>query len=280
MSGAGTNAEARTRLDQYTELSNIFLSRAVAKQLGAHRGRAVAGSIAWRGEVAVSKHLQRQIETLKKKILTVGALVEEAIAKSVSSLIHRDARLAEEVIHADDNIDRTEVDVEEEVLKTLALHQPVAADLRFVIAVLKINNDLERMGDIARNISKRVRFIARSEEFVTPVDFREMAANAQSMVRQSLDALVNADTATAQLVRSSDDEVDRMRKQVQNKLESEISMHPENTECLLRLISVSRHLERLADMATHIAEDVIYMVEGEIVRHEHSDESPESEAEG
>ncbi len=223
----------------------------------------------------MSKHLQRQIETLKKKILTVGALVEEAIAKSVSSLIHRDARLAEEVIGADDNIDRSEVDVEEEVLKTLALHQPVAADLRFVIAVLKINSDLERMGDLARNISKKARFIARIEGFTPTVDFRDMAAKAQSMVRLSLDALVNADTATARAVRNADDEVDRMRKEIQNNLENQISIHPEDTECLVRLISVSRHLERLADMATHIAEDVIYMVEGEIVRHEHDDEPPE-----
>jgi phosphate transport system protein len=230
-------------------------------------------------EETLSKHLQRQIETLKKKILTVGALVEEAIAKSVSSLIHRDTRLAEEVISADDTIDRSEVDVEEEVLKTLALHQPVAADLRFVIAVLKINSDLERMGDIARNISKKARFIARTEGFRTPVDFRDMAAKAQSMVRQSLDALVNADTKTARQVRSADDDVDRMRKDIQNQLESLIALQPQDTECLIRLISVSRHLERLADMATHIAEDVIYMVEGEIVRHEHGDEPIDSDAE-
>ncbi len=226
----------------------------------------------------MSKHLQRQIETLKKKILTIGALVEEAIAKSVSSLINRDARLAEEVIHADDTIDRSEVDVEEEVLKTLALHQPVAADLRFVVAILKINIDLERMGDIAQNISKKVRFIARSEGFRTPVDFRDIAAKAQSMVRQSLDALVNGDTAAARMVRNADDDVDRMRKQIQNKLESEISLHPENTECLIRLLSVSRHLERLADMATHIAEEVIYLVEGEIVRHDHTDNAKDEEA--
>jgi phosphate transport system protein len=227
----------------------------------------------------LSKHLQRQIETLKKKILTVGTLVEEAIAKSVSSLIHRDVKLAEEVIGADDTIDASEVDVEEEVLKTLALHQPVAADLRFVVAVLKINNDLERMGDIARNISKRVRFIAKIEGFQTPVDFRDMAAKAQSMVRQCLDALVNADTAIARQVRKADDEVDRMRKDAQTKLENEISLHPEQTECLVRLISVARHLERLADMATHIAEDVIYMVEGDIVRHDHTDDAQDLEAE-
>jgi phosphate transport system protein len=106
-----------------------------------------------------------------------------------------------------------------------------------------------------------------------------MAAKAQSMVRQSLDALVNADTKTARLVRGADDDVDRMRKDIQNQLESEIALHPQDTECLSRLISVSRHLERLADMATHIAEDVIYMVEGEIVRHEHGDEPMDSDAE-
>ncbi len=103
----------------------------------------------------MSRHLQRQVETLKKKVLQVGSLVEEAIAKALKALITRDLKLAEEVIDADDIIDRTEVDVEEEVLKTLALHQPVAADLRFCVAVLKINNDLERMGDLARNIAKR-----------------------------------------------------------------------------------------------------------------------------
>jgi phosphate transport system protein len=230
-------------------------------------------------ENVVSKHLERQIQTLKKKILTVGALVEEAIAKSVSSLIHRDARLAEEVISADDNIDRSEVDVEEEVLKTLALHQPVASDLRFVIAVLKINNDLERMGDIARNISKKARFIAKCAGFRPPVDFREMASKAQAMVRHSLDALVNSDTKIARQIRKTDDDVDRMRKDLQMKLENEISLNPENTECLVRLISVSRHLERLADMATHIAEEVIYMVEGEIVRHENDAGASDAERE-
>ena len=221
----------------------------------------------------MAKQLQRQIEGLKQKILFVGTLVEEAIAKAVSALVNRDRNLAHTVIDEDDEIDRMEVDVEEEVLKILALYQPVAADLRFVIAVLKINNDLERMGDLARNIAKRVVFITRFERFDLPVDFRDMASRAQSMVKQSLDALVNADAALARSVCEADDEVDTLRRNINDQIEKQIGVRPELTECLMRLTSVSRHLERLADMATNIAEDVIYMVEGEIVRHRPSESS-------
>src|ERR1700730_15341524 len=135
----------------------------------------------------MAKQLQRQIEGLKQKILFVGTLVEEAIAKSISALVNRDRSMAQGVIDADAEIDRMEVDVEAEVLKILALYQPVASDLRFVVAVLKINNDLERMGDLAKNIAKRVVFLTEFERFDLPVDFRGMAARAQSMVKESLD---------------------------------------------------------------------------------------------
>jgi len=212
-------------------------------------------------------HLQRQIESLKQKILFVGTLVEEALAKSISALVNRDRNLAKAVIDQDAEIDRMEVEVEEEVLKTLALYQPVAADLRFVVAVLKINNDLERMGDLAKNIAKRVLFLTQCERIDLPADFRSMAAKTQAMVKQSLDALVNSDPALARTVRSSDDQVDQLRRNIQQAIEQQIVKHPPQTECLMRLTSVSRHLERIADMATNIAEDVIYMVEGEIVRH-------------
>jgi phosphate transport system protein len=212
-------------------------------------------------------HLQRQIESLKQKILFVGTLVEEALAKSVSALVNRDRNLAKAVIDEDAEIDRMEVEVEEEVLKTLALYQPVAADLRFVVAVLKINNDLERMGDLARNIAKRVMFLMQCERIDLPGDFRSMATKTQAMVKQSLDALVSSDPALARNVRESDDEVDQLRRSIQQSIEQQIVKHPTQTECLMRLTSVSRHLERIADMATNIAEDVIYMVEGEIVRH-------------
>jgi len=219
----------------------------------------------------MSIHLQRQIEGLKQKILFVGTLVEEAIAKAVSALIKRDRQLARSVIDEDDEIDRMEVDVEEEVLKILALYHPVAADLRFVIAVLKINNDLERMGDLARNIAKRVVFLTNCERFDLPVEFRAMASKTQSMVKQCLDALVSTDPELARQVRESDDEVDLLRRNIQNQITDQIQIHPERAECLLRLTSVARHLERLADMATNVAEDVIYMAEGEIVRHRSTD---------
>jgi len=215
----------------------------------------------------MAKQLPRQLDGLKKKILFVGTLVEEAIAKAISAMINRDANLANSVIEADAEIDRMEVDVEEECLKILALYQPVAADLRFVVAVLKINNDMERMGDLARNIAKRVVFLANCDRFDLPVDFRGMASRAKSMVKLSLDALVNSDSALAQSVREADDEVDALRRSIEEQIKEQITNHIERADCLMALSSVARHLERIADMATNIAEDVIYMVEGEIVRH-------------
>ncbi len=219
----------------------------------------------------MAKQLPRQIDGLKQKILFVGTLVEEAIAKAILALNNRDRNLANSVIEADADIDRMEVDVEEECLKILALYQPVAADLRFVVAVLKINNDLERMGDLAKNIAKRVVFLADYELSDLPIDYRGMAAQVKSMVKDSLDALVNADTALAQKVRTSDDEVDNQRRTIERQIEEQIARHPDRTEGLLRLSSVARHLERIADMATNVAEDVIYMVEGEIVRHHYNE---------
>jgi phosphate transport system protein len=220
----------------------------------------------------MTKHIQRQTEVLKQKILYVGTLVEEAIAKAIAALINRDAQLAKKVIEADNVIDRMEVDVEEECLKILALYQPVATDLRFVVAVLKINNDLERMGDLAQNIAKRVVYLAKADPMDLPIDFRSMAAKSQTMVKQSLDALVNADTMLARQVRGEDDEVDRARQRIRDQIMEAIRKHPNRVEYLLKLNSVSKHLERLADTATNVAEDVIYMVEGEIVRHQHVEE--------
>lgn len=219
----------------------------------------------------MTKHIERQIDGLKQKILYVGTLVEEAIAKAISALVNRDAVLADKIIANDAVIDRMEVEVEEECLKILALYQPVAADLRFVVATLKINNDLERMGDLARNIAKRVAFIARAEPVDVPIDFRGMATQAQYMVKQSLDALVNADANLARQVRIEDDVVDEARQRIRQQVLQGIRRSPDKTEYLLKLNSVSKHLERLADMATNVAEDVIYMVEGEIVRHQASE---------
>jgi phosphate transport system protein len=219
----------------------------------------------------MTKHILRQIDGLKQKILYVGTLVEEAIAKAISALINRDGVLAEKIIANDSVIDRMEVEVEEECLKILALYQPVAADLRFVVATLKINNDLERMGDLAKNIAKRAAFIAKADPIDVPIDFRTMAMQAQHMVKQSLDALVNADANLARQVRIEDDVVDDSRQRIRQQVLQGIRRSPEKTEYLLKFNSVSKHLERLADMATNVAEDVIYMVEGEIVRHQASE---------
>jgi phosphate transport system protein len=215
----------------------------------------------------MTRHIERQIDHLKEKILRVGTLVEEAFSKSITALINRDVPLAQRVMANDEEIDRMEVEVEEECLKILALYQPVAADLRFVVAVLKINNDLERMGDLARNIAKRVAQLAAGPVVELPPEIRTMATLAQDMVKQCLDAVVNADPTLARQVREEDDAVDEARQQIRRRILQGIKAHPEQLENLLRINSVSKHIERIADMATNVAEDVIYMVEGDIVRH-------------
>ena len=215
----------------------------------------------------MTKHIERQISHLKERILRVGTLVEEAISKSITALINRDVHLAQRVMASDEEIDRMEVEVEEECLKILALYQPVAADLRLVVAVLKINNDLERMGDLAKNIAKRVAQLAAGKPYELPPEIRVMAMQAQDMVKQCLDAVVNGDPALARQVREEDDAVDAARQKIQRRVMQGIRENPDDVESLLRINSVSKHIERIADMATNIAEDVVYMVEGEIVRH-------------
>jgi phosphate transport system protein len=215
----------------------------------------------------MAEHLHRQLQSLKQEVVYVGSLVEEAVAKAISALSQRDERIAYDVIECDAAIDRMEVSVEEDCLNILALHQPVAHDLRFVVAVLKINNDLERIGDLAKNIAKRVLSLARAREIDVPSDFSEMSRLAQLMVKHSLDALVTSNAQLARQVRADDDRVDAIRDSIEAQVRAQIAENPAQTESLMKLSSVARHLERLADMATHIAEEVIYMVEGDIVRH-------------
>ncbi len=215
----------------------------------------------------MTRHIERQIEHLKERILRVGTLVEEAISRSISAVINRDVSLAQRVMASDEAIDRMEVEVEEECLKILALYQPVAADLRFVVAVLKINNDLERMGDLAKNIAKRVAQLEDAGPLDLPPEIRTMATLAEEMVRECLAAVVDGDPVLARRVREQDDAVDAQRQRVRKRLLDGIKAGPDRVEALLRLNSITKHIERIADMATNVAEDVIYMVEGEIVRH-------------
>jgi phosphate transport system protein len=215
----------------------------------------------------MTRHIERQLEHLKETILRVGTLVEEAISKSISAVINRDAALAQRVLTSDEAIDRMEVEVEEECLKILALYQPVAADLRFVIAVLKINNDLERMGDLAKNIAKRVSQLEGIETIEIPPEIRPMAMQAEEMVRECLAAVIHGDPALARRIREQDDIVDNARQKIRRRILAGIKDNPDDVEALLRVNSITKHIERIADMATNVAEDVIYMVEGEIVRH-------------
>ncbi len=215
----------------------------------------------------MAQHLQREIEQLKKKILTLGATVESDIHKAVHSVLNRDIDQAVEVINLDATIDQLEVDLEEDCLKILALHQPVAIDLRFIVAVLKINNDLERMGDLAVNISERAKFLATKRQINIPFDLHTLAKKAMGMVQKSLDSLVNLDASQAREVCRMDDEVDELNRQAFESVMATIRTQPDQVDILIAYLSASRYLERIADHATNVAEDVIYMIEGVIARH-------------
>ena len=219
------------------------------------------------------KRLQREIEKLKKEILVLGAVVEERVGLAVKAMKERDAKLAEQVISGDIDIDQMEVNLEEECLKVLALHQPVAVDLRFIIAVLKINNELERIGDLAVNIAERAAFLATQPPVEESLDFPAMFDKTRQMLKKSLDSLVNTDTDLAFEVLAEDDEVDEINQEMYIKIEEAILYHPEQIKAYIHLLSTSRHLERIADHATNIAEDVIYMITGDIVRHSAEDYS-------
>jgi phosphate transport system protein len=215
----------------------------------------------------MSKHLERDLENLQRNVLKLAAAVEEAIYKAIRSLQERDVNLALQVIDGDAPIDRQENHVEEECLKMLALHQPVAVDLRRVAAILKINTDLERIGDLAEDIAERSMALAQPPFIPVPSGLQRMTDLTASMVRQSIDSFVNLDTHLARRVCRLDDEVDRYNNEIISELIRTMKASGEMVEPGLSMFSAVRHLERIADHATNIAEDVVYLVEGEIVRH-------------
>ncbi len=215
----------------------------------------------------MTTHVRKEIDKLKDKLLTLCGYVEDSLWKSVKSVMERDEVQADEVFEIDNQIDQMEVDVEEECLKILALHQPVATDLRYIVTALKINNDLERIGDLAVNIAERGDFLASHQEVSVPFAYDKMAEKTLAMVRKSIDALVKYDSSLAHEVCIEDDEVDSMNREVYNIIKDMLVKQPDDVNVLIHMLSVSRHLERIADHATNIAEDVIYMVEGKIVRH-------------
>jgi phosphate transport system protein len=213
------------------------------------------------------KHLQRDLDALKKEVLAMGSMVEEATNRAISSLVQRAPELAEEVLSGDDAIDAKELEVEESCLKALALHQPVAGDLRFIVAVMKVNNDLERMGDLAQNIAERALYLTTHEPIPVDLDFDRMVERVREMVSMSLDALVNQDARTARRVCSLDDQVDEYNRHMFVVLQELMHRDSATIERAVHTLSVARHLERIADLATNIAEDIVFMVEGDMIRH-------------
>lgn len=213
-------------------------------------------------------HFQKEIVKIKKRILSLSGIVEDSLRKSVKAVIDRDEELARTVFEADTEIDDIEVEIEEECLKILALHQPVAIDLRFLIAVLKINSDLERIGDLAVNIAGRCLSLMKYPEVQPIFDIVKMAEVTESMLKKSLDSLVNMDDKMAESVGEVDDEVDMMHRASYERVKEATLKNPESISSYLHMLAISRHLERIADHSTNIAEDVIYMIRGEIVRHQ------------
>lgn len=211
--------------------------------------------------------LHKELGRLKEQLLALTALVEENVQLSVRALEERDVALAERLIKADEEVNRLEVDLEEECLKILALHQPVANDLRLIVAVLKINNNLERIADQAVNISQRVLAVAQTPDVPSPLNLDAMAVKVIAMLEQALDALINADLDLARIVLRLDDEVDSLHETNYRLFKEHVRKHPETIDTVLNYLTVSRYLERVADLSTNIAEDVIYLNEGKIVRH-------------
>lgn len=215
----------------------------------------------------MSLHLHRDLEHLQRRVLSLASAVEQTVDRAIRALFDRDAGLALSLMEGDTQIDLEENEIEEECLKILALHQPVAVDLRRVAAILKINTDLERMADLAANIAERVYALARGPEVHIPTTFQQMADLTNTMVRDSLDAFVHLDATLARRVCRLDDEVDRYNLEIINHVIPFMKKSPDNIEPGLNLFSIVRQLERVADHATNIAEDVVYLAEGEIIRH-------------
>lgn len=226
----------------------------------------------------MAKQFREDLLEITKQIQHVGGLVEAAIDKSLSALLDRNARLAREVIEGDHVVDNLENEIEEKCLEVLAMRQPVARDLRFVCGMMKVNSDLERMADLAVNVAERAEVLAEVPPLPFRPDVSRMAAVVKRMVRDGLDALVRRDADLALHVWKSDLEADRLYRELIGEAIQFMREHPDRIGDVMHLVGALRNLERLADHATNIAEDVIFLTSGRIVRHhmiELSRQSPE-----
>ena len=213
------------------------------------------------------RHFVEELEQLKTKLLEMGALVESSIQRSISAVTQKDRNAAEEVFRNEERVNAIELEIDDFAIKLLALHQPMAADLRLIVAALKINTDLERMGDLAVSIAERAMSLIEGPVIKPMIDIPHIAGLVQSMVRKALDAFVMRDADLARSVLASDDAVDRLRTASYHELTSFMEKDPANIQQALHLMSVTRNLERIADHSTNIAEDVLFLVKGIDVRH-------------
>ena len=213
------------------------------------------------------RHFEEELRELKSKLLEMSGLVESAIFRSVAALTTLDRELAQSVLYNEEKINLMEIEIDDAATRLLALHQPMASDLRFLTAAIKINNDLERMGDLAVKIAERALSLMEQPPVKPEIDIPQVARLAESMVRRSLDAFVKRDSELARSVLTGDDEVDNLRSLIYDELIHNMKADPETIPQCVNLMSVVRSLERIADHSTNIAEDVLYLIEGIDVRH-------------
>ena len=213
------------------------------------------------------RHFVEELEQLKSKLLEMSSLVESAIYRSITAVVQKDESLATEVLKNESRINQIELEIDESAISLLALQQPMAQDLRFLVASLKINTDLERMGDLAVNIANRAISLLNEPVVKPMIDIPHIGALVQSMVRKSLDSFVARDADLARSVLASDDAVDDLRNASFHELISFMEQDPRNIRQAVDLLSVVRNLERIADHATNIAEDVLFLAKGIDVRH-------------
>ncbi|GAB4149769.1 MAG: phosphate signaling complex protein PhoU [Planctomycetaceae bacterium] len=215
----------------------------------------------------MSVHLKRDLDVLHRDILLMCTEVEEMIHEAVDSLSDPSMDRAKALAERDDEIDRKDVQIEESCLKVLALHQPVAIDLRRITTVLKVTAELERVADLGVHIAERSCGMSEGPPMIVPEKLKQMAEIAVEMLHRSIDAYVKLDSQLARQVCSEDDAVDALNREVIDEIGKIMQAEPEKVQAALHLFSASRHIERVADHATNIAEDVVYLVEGEIIRH-------------
>jgi phosphate transport system protein len=218
-------------------------------------------------------HFHQELNYLKEELLKMAGLAEKAIANAIDALVKRDTALAEKTIREDKAINEMELEIDELSLKLLALHQPLAADLRFITSAMRINIELERIGDLAVNVAERVLSLNREPQLKPYIDIPRMAEITKNMVRDVLDAFVSGNADLARAVCERDDQVDDLNDQVFRELLSYMLADPQTITRAVHLIIVSKYLERIADHATNIAEGVIFMVKARVIKH-HADSKP------